>query len=116
MSTPCVSSQATSHSIILVGSECAQYMTAFDRASARASSMLSSRPSAHFISRTTFITLCTTGSTALRSAQSVTLSFRISFWESKLQAFCGESEVEEESDIGGLGVRFSGLVLRLPDN
>ncbi len=41
---------------------------------------------------------------------------RISFWESKLQAVCGESEEEEESDIGGLGVRFSGLVLRLPDS
>src|SRR5712675_2083244 len=87
----------------LVGSECAPCTTAFDSASVSASSILSSRPSAHFVSRTTFITLCTTGSTAFRSAQSVTLSLRINFCASNLQACCGESDVEEESDIGGFG-------------
>src|SRR4051794_33855050 len=99
---PCDSSQATSHSIILVGSELAPCTTAFDSASVKASSILSSLPSAHFISRTTFITLCTTGSTALRSAQRVTLSFKINSFEPGLHAECCESEGEEESDIGGL--------------
>src|SRR5882757_580672 len=90
----------------LVGSECAPCTTAFDSASVSASSILSSLPSAHFISRTTFITLCTTGSTAFRSAHSVTLSLRMSFSWSKLQDLDWESEVEEESDIDDLSVLF----------
>src|SRR3977135_1897169 len=97
----------------LEGSELAPWTTALDSASVRASSTLSSLPSTHFISRTTFITLCTTGSTALRSAHSVTLSFRISFFESKLQADGGGPDVEEESDIGGLNVLFWGPGLPL---
>src|ERR1019366_3797938 len=98
------SSQATSHSITLEGSLFAPCTTALARASVKASSMSSSCPSAHFISRTTFITLRTTGSMASRSPESVTLSLRSSFPASKLQDCGGCSEDGEESSIKGCGL------------
>src|SRR5208282_6029482 len=90
---PRASSQATSHSITLEGPLFAPCTTELARASVNASSMSSSLPGAHSVSRTTVIMLRTTSSTAPRSAESVTLSLRPSLFASGLQ------------DCGGCGAR-----------
>src|SRR5208337_874799 len=75
---------------------------ALARASVSASSMSSSRPSAHFISRTILITFWTTGSTALWSAERDTLSLRLSLSASKSHDCGGCPEDEEECSINWL--------------
>src|SRR5215469_14407368 len=84
ISIPRASSQATMHSIVLVGSSFAPCTTALARASVNASSMSLSLPGAHCMSRTTSMTLCTTGSTASRSAAKAIFSFMINLSDPKL--------------------------------
>src|SRR5215469_3386228 len=98
ISIPRASSQATMHSIVLVGSSFAPCTTALARASVKASSMSLSLPGAHCVPRTTSITLRTTGSTASRAAAKAIFSFMTNLSDPKLNEDCSDAMFALVSD------------------
>src|SRR5713226_2687171 len=101
ISMPRDSSQATQHCTIFFGSFRQPWMMALASASRKDSSMWSSLPAAHPISRTSFITLSTTGETAVTSAARMSSKRKVRSLLSNSQRGMASPDIHSSPGAGG---------------